>query len=59
MKELQLQPQFDVKKNDIESWFDEYRDVKNKQSALQEISNINYQLGQCMNDLHLFDKEPI
>ena len=58
MKEIGLKPIFNVVKNDIEQWFDEYRDVKNKQSALQEVSNINYQLGRCINDLHLFDKEP-
>ena len=59
MKEIGLKPIFNVVKNDIEQWFDEYRDVKNKQSALQEVSNINYQLGRCMNDLHLFDKESL
>lgn len=57
LKELGLQPQFNVKKNDIEQWFDEYRNIKDKQSALQEISNINYQLGQTINDLHLLDKD--
>jgi len=57
MKELGLKPLYNVTKNDIEKWFDEYRDVKNKQSALQEVSNINYQLGRCINDLHLFDKK--
>lgn len=59
LKEIGLKPMFSVVKNDIEQWFDEYRDVKNKQSALQEVSNINYQLGRCMNDLHLFDKESL
>ncbi len=57
LKEINLKPLFNVVKNDIEQWFDEYRDVKNKQSALQEVSNINYQLGRCINDLNLFDKE--
>jgi ribonucleotide reductase beta subunit family protein with ferritin-like domain len=59
MKELHLKPFEDMKKNDIEQWFDDYRDVSNKQSALQEISNINYQLGRCLNDLHLFDGEQL
>lgn len=57
LKEINLPVIFDVKKNDIEVWFDEYRDVKNKQSALQEVSNINYQLGRCLNDLHKFDNK--
>ena len=44
-----------IVKNDIEVWFDDYRNVKNKGSALQEISNINYQLGMVVNDLDKFD----
>lgn len=55
LKEIHLPVLFDVKKNDIEIWFDEYRNIKNKQSALQEISNVNYQIGQCVNDLYKFD----
>lgn len=54
--EIKLKPSFNVKKNDIEDWFDDYRNVRDKQSALQEISNINYQLGQTINDLDKFDQ---
>lgn len=54
-KEIGLPQQYNIQKNDIEIWFDEYRNVKNKSSALQEISNINYQIGKCVNDLHKFD----
>ena len=57
LREINLPLHFNVKKNDIEDWFDEYRNIKDKQSALQEISNINYQLGQTVNDLDLFDKD--
>ena len=53
--EINLPTIHNVQKNDIEIWFDEYRNVKNKASALQEISNINYQIGKCVNDLHKFD----
>lgn len=57
LRELSLPSIYSVQKNDIEIWFDDYRNVKNKSSALQEISNINYQIGKCVNDLHLFDKD--
>lgn len=56
LNEIGLPKQYNVVKNDIEIWFDEYRNVRDKQSSLQEISNVNYQLGQIQNDLHLFDK---
>lgn len=54
-KEINVPQQYNLQKNDIEMWFDEYRNVKNKSSALQEISNINYQIGKCVNDLYRFD----
>lgn len=57
LKELGLSPIFNVVKNDIEIWFDEYRNIRDKGAALQEISNINYQLGQTINDLTKFDQE--
>ena len=56
LTELKLPTLFNIKKNDIEIWFDEYRNINGKQSALQEVSNISYQIAQCMNDLHRFDK---
>lgn len=59
LNEINLPKQFNVVKNDIEIWFDEYRNVREKASSLQEISNVNYQLGQIQNDLHLFDKEQL
>lgn len=56
LQEIRLQPIYNVTKNDIEIWFDDYRNVKDKGAALQEISNINYQLGQTINDLDKFDR---
>jgi len=47
---------YNVKKNDIEKWFDAYRNPKGKTQALQEIDNVAYQLGQLVNDLDKFDK---
>ena len=57
LKELNIEKLFNVKKNDIEVWYDNYRNINGKQSALQEISNISYQIGQVQNDLDRFDKE--
>ena len=56
LSEIKLPKVYNVKKNDVETWFDDYRNIRDKQSALQEISNINYQLGQTINDLHKFDR---
>jgi ribonucleotide reductase beta subunit family protein with ferritin-like domain len=58
LKELHLEPLFNFpQKNDIEKWFDEYRNINGKNSALQEISNISYTLAQTIDDLAKFDKE--
>ena len=54
-KEIKIEQQHNVKKNDIEDWFDEYRNINNKTAALQEIDNISYQLGQVKNDIDRFD----
>jgi len=54
-KEIKLPEVHNVVKNDIEVWFDEYRNINNKTAALQEIDNISYQLGQVVNDLDRFD----
>jgi len=56
LKEVKLEPVYNVQKNDIEIWFDEYRNPNGKQSALQEIDNVSYQLGQMQDDLWKFDK---
>jgi len=55
LKEVGLDTIYNVKKNDIEIWFDEYRNPNGKQSALQEIDNISYQLGQLKDDMHRFN----
>jgi len=57
LKELKLEPIYNVQKNDIEQWFDEYRNINGKASALQEIDNVSYQVGQVRNDLSKFDKK--
>ena len=57
LAEINLPKLFNVTKNDIEIWFDEYRNVKDKGAALQEVSNINYQVAQIVNDLSKFDQE--
>lgn len=55
LAEIGLDKMYNVTKNDIEDWYDDYRNVNNKQSALQEIDNISYQVGQIQNDLDRFD----
>lgn len=57
LREVKLDTIYNVQKNDIEIWFDEYRNPNGKQSALQEVDNISYQLGQLKNDLYRFNKE--
>lgn len=56
--EIGLTKPFNVTKNDIEKWFDSYRNINDKHSALQEIDNISYQVAQIRNDLSKFDKDP-
>ena len=55
LKEIKLEPMFNVVKNDVEVWFDHYRNPNSKSSALQEVDNVSYQMGQLKNDLHRFD----
>lgn len=56
LKELKLTPIYNVSKNDIEDWFDEYRNINSKSTALQEADSAAYQKGRLKNDLYLFDK---
>lgn len=53
--EINQPPIFNVKKNDVESWFDDYRNPNAKHSALQEISSITYQRNTLVDDLFKFD----
>lgn len=55
LREIKLDTMFNVQKNDIEIWFDKYRNINGKSSALQEVDNVSYQIGQLKNDLHRFD----
>ena len=55
LRELGLPQIYNVQKNDIEIWFDEYRNINNKAAALQEIDNVSYQLNQVIDDLGRFD----
>ena len=59
LNEIGLEKQFNVTKNDIEKWFDSYRSINDKHSALQEVDNISYQIGQVRNDLSKFDQEQL
>lgn len=44
-----------IVKNDIEKWFDEYRNVNNKTTALQEMDSATYQKNTLINDLNKFN----
>jgi len=57
LQEIGLNRLYNVTKNDIEEWFDAYRNVNSKHAALQEIDNISYQIGQVQNDLSRFDTQ--
>ena len=47
-------PYADIKKNDVEIWFDDYRNLNAKHSALQEIDSVTYQKNTLVNDLYKF-----
>ncbi len=51
MKKIGLEPIYGAKKDDTIEWFDLYRNIKNQNSALQEISNNAYNKGVIQNDL--------
>lgn len=53
--ELKIPPMFNVVKNDVEDWYDTYRNPNAKKSALQEIDSVTYQKNTLVNDLHKFD----
>ena len=57
LKSVGLGPIYNVTKNDIEVWFDSYRNVNDKHSALQEIDSVTYQKNTLVNDLYKFDKQ--
>lgn len=55
LKELKLNPIHKVVKNDIEDWFDAYRNIASKSTAKQEADSVSYQTGRIVDDLHRFD----
>lgn len=42
-------------RNDIDDWFDDYRDTKKHNAAQQETDGLNYQKDSLVNDLDKFD----
>ncbi len=51
MKKIGLEPIYNAKKDDSLEWFDLYRDIKNQNAALQEVSNNAYNRGVIKNDI--------
>ncbi len=53
LTDLGLDPIYGVQKNDTIEWFNEYRKIKNQNTALQETSNTSYNKGVIKNDIRL------
>jgi ribonucleotide reductase beta subunit family protein with ferritin-like domain len=51
LKKIGIDPIYNAKKDDSVVWFDEYRNIKNQNSALQEVSNNSYNKGVDQNDI--------
>ena len=51
LKKIGLSPIYNAKKNDSIEWFDVYRNIKNQNSSLQEVSNNSYNKGIIKNDI--------
>ena len=56
-KQLKFEPFYNLEKNDIEKWFDSYRNINGKAVALQEADSAAYQKGTLINDLYKFKTE--
>ena len=56
-RQLKLKPLYNLEKNDIEKWFDSYRNINGKSVALQEADSAAYQKGTVLNDLNRFQTE--
>ena len=53
-RQLKCEPFHNLEKNDIEKWFDSYRNINGKAVALQEQDSAAYQKGTLINDLYKF-----
>jgi ribonucleoside-diphosphate reductase beta chain len=51
LRKIGIDPIYNAKKDDSVIWFDEYRKIKNQNSALQEVSNNSYNKGVIQNDI--------
>ncbi len=51
LKKIGLEPIYDAKKDDSVEWFDLYRNIKNQNASLQEVSNNSYNKGVIKNDI--------
>ena len=54
-RQIKCEPIHNLEKNDIEKWFDSYRNINGKAQALQEADSAAYQQGTLLNDLYKFD----
>ncbi len=51
LKKIGLEPMYNAKKDDSIEWFDLYRNIKNQNASLQEVSNNQYNKGVIQNDI--------
>jgi len=51
LKDIGLEPIYKREKNDVITWFNDYRDIKKQNTAMQEKSNTAYNKGVLKNDL--------
>ncbi len=51
LRKIGLEPIYNAKKTDTIEWFDLYRNIKNQNSSLQEVSNNAYNKGIIKNDI--------
>ena len=51
LKKIGIDPIYNVKKDDSIEWFDLYRNIKNQNASLQEVSNNSYNKGVVKNDI--------
>ncbi len=51
LTDIGLDPIYGVQKNDTIDWYNDYRKIKNQNTALQETSNTSYNKGVVQNDI--------
>ena len=53
LKDISMEPLHNEKKSELIDWYNNYYDINNQLNASQEMSNISYQKGNVLNNLHV------